>query len=233
MRFHLSILVIAVAAAAPAGAATRNFGISSFDRIRVEGPFSVRLKNGVAPFAKASGTPAAIDRIAIDVMGRTLVVRTNPSWGGYPGKDLGPVEINVGTHELTSAWLNGSGALQIDKVDGLAFELSVEGSGAARIVAADVDKLRVGISGSASASVAGRALQLSTALRGVSTLDASGLWSKDADISATGPSTVKAKVTNAAKVLASGVATVTLTGDPACIATLSGSASVSGCQSMN
>ena len=230
MRFRLPLLIIAIAAAAPAGAATRNFGVSSFDRIRVEGPFSVRLKNGVAPFAKASGTPAAIDRIAIDVMGRTLVVRTNPSWGGYPGKDLGPVEIDVGTHELTSAWLNGSGALQIDKVDGLAFELSVEGSGAARIVAADVDKLRVGISGSASASVAGRALQLSTALRGVSTLDASGLSSKDADISATGPSTVEAKVTNAAKVLASGVATVTLTGDPACISTLSGSANVSGCK---
>ncbi|MFL6744237.1 MAG: hypothetical protein ACJ8E3_09835 [Sphingomicrobium sp.] len=41
--------------AAPAGAATRNFGIEGFDRIRLEGPFSVKLTTGVAPFAKATG----------------------------------------------------------------------------------------------------------------------------------------------------------------------------------
>ena len=230
MRSRLPFFVIAVAVSAPAGAVTRNFGINSFDRIRVEGPFNVTLKNGVAPFAKASGTPAAIDRIAIDVMGRTLVVKANPSWGGYPGKDPGPVEISIGTHELSSAWLNGSGSLTIDRVEGLAFDLSVQGSGAVQIAQADVDRLTVGISGSASASVAGRADKLSGSLRGISSLDASGLASKDVVITAAGPSTVKARVANAAKVTASGVATVTLTGDPACTATLSGSASVSGCK---
>lgn len=226
-------LVAIVTGAMPAEAATRNFGISTFDRIRVDGPFSVKLSNGVAPFAKVSGAPAAIDRVAIEIMGRTLVVRNNPSWGGYPGKDSGPVEISIGTHELTSAWINGSGSLDIDKIEGLAFQLSVHGSGAARIAAADVDRLNVAISGSASASIGGRAARFSTALRGISSLDASRLSSKDADIAADGPSTVKANVTNAAKITASGVATVTLTGDPACAATLMGSASVSGCQSMN
>ena len=230
MRFHLPLFALAVLAAAPADAATRNFGISSFDRIRVEGPFGVRVKNGVAPFARASGTPAAIDRVAIDVMGRTLVVRTNPSWGGYPGKDPGPVEISIGTHELSSAWLNGSGSLEIDKVEGLTFDLSVHGSGAVGIADADVDKLTVAIAGSASASVAGRAEKLSGSLRGISSLDASGLVAKDADLTASGPSTIKASVSKAAKVLASGTATVALAGDPACTATLSGSASVSGCK---
>ena len=225
------VLIGVFTGARPAKAASRNFGINSFERIRVEGPFNVRLKNGVAPFATASGAPAAIDRVAIEIMGRTLVVRTNPSWGGYPGKDPGPVEISVGTHELSSAWLNGSGSLQIDKVDGLVFELAVQGSGSARIAAADVDKLTVAIAGSASASVAGRADRLSVSLRGISSLDASGLATKDADLTASGPSTIKASVANAAKILASGVATVTLTGDPACAATVSGSASVSGCQS--
>ena len=224
-------LVAIVTGAMPAEAATRNFGISAFDRIRVDGPYRVTLRNGVAPFAKVSGVPAAIDRVAIEITGRTLVVRNNPSWGGYPGKDPGPVEIGIGTHELTSAWVNGSGSLEIDKVKGLAFDLSVQGSGSARIVAADVDKLRITMNGSASASVSGRAARLSTALRGISSLDVSGLSAKDADIAADGPSTVKAKVTNAAKITASGVATVTLTGDPACSATLMGSASVSGCQS--
>lgn len=230
MRSRLPLLAIAIIAAAPADAATRNFGISSFDRIRVEGPFQVRLKNNVAPFARASGSPAAIDRVAIDVMGRTLVVRTNPSWGGYPGKDPGPVEIHIGTHELSSAWLNGSGSLEIDKVEGLTFDLSVQGSGAVGIADADVDKLTVGMAGSASASLAGRAGKLSGSLRGISTLDASGLATKDADLTASGPSTIKASVANAAKILASGAATVALAGNPACTATLTGSASVSGCK---
>ena len=230
MRFHLPFLAIALAVAAPADSATRNFGVSTFDRIRVDGPFSVRLSNGVAPFAKASGSPAAIDRVAVEIMGRTLVVRTNPSWGGYPGKDPGPVEVHIGTHELSSAWLNGSGSLEIDKVKGLEFDLSVQGSGAVRIASAEVDKLDVSIAGSASASVGGRAERLSGSLRGISSLDASGLQAKDATLAASGPSTIKANVAKAAKVLASGTATVTLSGNPACAATLTGSASVSGCK---
>lgn len=230
MRIHLALFAVGMVSASASEAATRNFGINSFDRIRVEGPFHVRLQNGVAPFAKASGTPAAIDRVAIEVMGRTLVVRTNPSWGSYPGKDPGPVEISIGTHELTSAWLNGSGNLEVDKVEGLEFDLSVQGSGAVQIADADVDKLIVGIAGAASATVAGRADELSGSLRGISSLDASGLASKNAVITASGPSTIKASVADAAKITASGTATVTFTGNPACTATLSGSASVSGCK---
>ena len=102
----------------PADAATRNFGVSGFDRIRVDGPYKVRLTTGVAPFAIASGSgPARSTAVAIDVQGRTLVVRSNrSSWGGYPGEAKGPVEISIGTHELNAAWLNGSGSLAIDKV---------------------------------------------------------------------------------------------------------------------
>ena len=40
---------------AHAAAATRNFGIRSFEKIRVEGPYRVILKTGVAPFARAKG----------------------------------------------------------------------------------------------------------------------------------------------------------------------------------
>ena len=70
------------------------------------------LTTGVAPFASASGSAAALDRVAIDVQGRTLVVHSNrSSWGGYPGEATGPVEISIGTHELSAAWLNGSGSL--------------------------------------------------------------------------------------------------------------------------
>src|SRR4051812_28855461 len=111
MRTFLLAALAALTIAAPAGAATRNFGITSFTKIRVEGAYKVTLATGVPPFAKASGSPAALDRVAIELRGDTLVVQASESWGGYPGADPGPVEIAIGTHDLTSAILNGAGSL--------------------------------------------------------------------------------------------------------------------------
>lgn len=224
--------VCAAAAAAPADAATRNFGVSGFDRIRVDGPFKVSLTTGVAPFATASGgSAAALDGVAIDVQGRTLVVRSNrSSWGGYPGEAKGPVEIRIGTHELTAAWLNGSGSLNIDKARGLAFDLSVQGAGSASIAAVAVDQLKVSIAGTASARLAGVAPKLTAIVRGISTLDAGSLVAKDATIGAQGPATIRATVTGAAKIDAQGPATIELGGRPACTVKAAGSASVAGCR---
>ena len=232
MRIHLPALLAALALAAPASGASRNFGITSFDRIRVDGPYKVRLTTGVAPFATATGSNAAIDRVAIDVQGSTLVVHANrSSWGGFPGETGGAAEVTIGTHELKAAWLNGSGSLSVTAVKGLSFNLSAQGSGSVTIDRADVDQLRINLYGTAAGTIAGRAGKLTALIRGISSLDASGLTAKDATIGAEGPATVKAAVTNAAAITASGAATITLTGSPACTAKLSGSASVSGCGS--
>jgi hypothetical protein len=231
MRTFLPACIL-LAATAPADAATRNFGVSGFDRVRVEGPFKVRLATGVAPFATASGgSPAALDSVTIDVQGRTLVVRSNrSSWSGYPGENKGPVEISIGTHDLNSAALNGSGSLAIDKAKGLSFDLSVQGAGAASIGAVAVDQLRVAISGTASATVAGTAPKVTLIVRGISALDASGLQSKDAVIGAQGSATVRANVSNSVKIDAQGPATIEIVGKPACTVKAAGSASVSGCR---
>jgi hypothetical protein len=232
MRTFLTAVLSASLVAAPATAATRNFGITGFDRIRVDGPYKVRLATGVPPSATASGSAAALDRVAIEVQGRTLIVHpSKSSWGGYPGTDVGPVEIRIGTHELDSVWLNGSGVLAIDKVKGLSFNLSVEGSGAVWIDRADVDQLKISVAGTASATIAGKAAMTIAVVRGISSLDASGLVTKDATIGAQGAATVKAEVTNAAKVDGSGPATITLTGRPSCTLRVSGSTTVNGCKS--
>lgn len=231
MRAFLIAALGASMLASPATAATRNFGINSFEKIRVDGPFRVTLATGVAPFARASGSPAALDRVAIELRGNTLVVRSSQSsWGGYPGGDSGPVEISLGTHDLTTAWLHGSGALTIDRVKGLSFDLSVQGSGSGAIGQVDVDRLNVSVVGTASATLAGRAAKVTAIVRGISTLDAAGLAVKDATIGADGAATISANVTNAVKVDGSGPATIRFAGRPACTLRVSGSASVSGCR---
>ena len=232
MRIRLPILLALAVTAAPAAAETRNFGVSGFDKVRVDGPFKVRLTTGVAPFAQATGSARAIDRVAVDVRGQTLIVHTNQSsWGGYSGEGVGPVEIAIGTHDLSAAWLNGSGSLDINAVKGLSFDLSVQGSGGAAIAETDVDQLRVNVNGTANASLGGRAGKMTAIVRGISSLDAAGLTVKDATIGAQGAATVKAEVTNAVTIDGTGPATITLTGDPACTIRASESASISGCKS--
>jgi len=218
------------AIAAPACGATRNFGVTSFVKVRVDGPFKVHLATGVAPFATATGSAAALDRVAIEVEGDTLVVHNNlDSWGGYPGRDVGPVEISLGTHDLSAGWLNGSGALSIDRVKGLSFNLSVQGSGAGEIGSASVDQLNVSVVGTASARIAGQAAKMTAVIRGISSLDAAALAVKDATLGADGAATIAANISDSVTVDATGPATVRLSGGPSCTLRVSGSASVSGC----
>ena len=226
------ILAAVLMASAPALAAERNFGVSGFDRVRVDGDYKVNLTVGVAPFARATGSSRALDPVVLVVEGSTLIVRSNSpaSWGGYPGESVGPVEISVGTHELAAVYVNGAGSLNIDKVRGLKFEASAQGAGSIAINAADVDQLQIGLAGAASARIGGKALRLTAIVRGSSIFDGEALTVKDATLGAQGPAIIKLTATGTAKVDAIGVSSVTLNGNPSCTVTTKGSASVSGCR---
>jgi hypothetical protein len=100
----------------------------------------------------------------------------------------------------------------------------------ARIDAANVDQLRIGLSGSASSRIAGKALKLTATVRGSSSLDAEGLSVKDAVIGAEGPALVRAAISGTAKVDALGLASVAITGSPSCTVKVQGSSTVTGCK---
>lgn len=232
---RLPLLVVLALASLPAAAATnatRNYGVSGFERIRVDGPYEVHLLTGVAPFAKGSArNQAALDGVSVKVEGKTLIIRKDPNgWGGYSDDQKGPVVIDVGTHELTNAWLNGAGSLSIDKVKGLSFILNVEGAGAAKIDQVDVDQFQVTVLGSGTARLAGKTLKTSASARGTANVDAADLSTKDAVVTAEGPSLIRLTASETAKVNAFGVAAVTLSGNPSCTLRVQGSASVSGCK---
>jgi len=232
---RLPILALLALASLPAGAAAptsqRNYSVTSFDRIRLDGPYQVQLRTNVSPYARAIGSAAALDGVSINVEGRTLIIRANSeSWGGYTGEGRGPVTIELGTHDLGSAWINGPGALAIDRVRGLSFELAIQGSGSARIDKAEIDQLRVGISGAGSARLGGSAKKLTAIIRGSSSFEGEGLTVKDAVFGAEGPAIIRATVTGTAKVDAIGVGTITLGGNPACTLNAKGSAIVTGCK---
>jgi hypothetical protein len=229
---RLSLLAFAaLTAAVPASAAERTYSVTQFTRVRVDGGYSVTLTSGSSPYARATGSPAALDAVSVDVQGETLIVRRNPSaWGGYPGERPGPVELSVGTHDVTSGWVNGDGALAIDKVTGQSFQLSVEGAGSASVDALAVDKLQADLRGSGSIKVGGRAAIVRLGVNGPGSIDAAGLSAKDAHVEAAGNAVVTLTATNTAELRTAGNASVDLSGRPACTVHASGSSSVSGCR---
>ncbi|MDP8994840.1 MAG: DUF2807 domain-containing protein [Pseudomonadota bacterium] len=205
------------ALAVPAAAAERRYTVTDFDRIVIEGPFNVRLATGGPSSAVATGTPEALERVSVEVQGRTLRIRPNRSaWGGYQGTAAGPVALEVTTRELRSATVTGPGNLAIDRAESMRLDLAVEGSG--RIGAGQVaaDNLVVGLLGSGRVQVAGTARELRASIHGWADLDAAGLTARDANITTDTAGRIAVAVERQATVTAGGIGEVAILGTPAC-----------------
>ena len=218
MRTFLFAAALARRIAAPAGPRPAISGSPASPRSASTG----RTGSGRRPESRRSpGRPARAPRStgwrSTSAATRWSSRPTSPSWGGYPGAEPGPVEVSIGTHDLSNAWLNGAGTLAIDRVKGLSFALSVQGAGAAEIGQADVDQLNVSVVGTASAKLAGRAEQADRA-RARHFSARCG----PASPPRTRPSAPRARPRSTpmsatrANIDASGPATMRLTGRPAC-----------------
>lgn len=213
--------------AASASAAERRYTVTDFDRIQIDGPFEVALTTGRASSARATGSNAAIDRLAIDVQGRTLRVRASRSaWGGYPGEGGGPVKIELGTHALRSASLNGSAHLAVDKMQAMKLDVAVSGSGRITVAAAEADTLALGLLGSGRISIGGRAKNVRATIQGSGDLDAERLTAEDCNIQAETSGSIAIGIRRIAAVTSSGGGDVKIVGSPACTVKQLGSGQV-------
>lgn len=219
--------LLALSAAVPALGAERGFTVTGFDRIRVEGPYRVTVATGTAPAARATGAQRALDSVSIRVDGRTLSIRRDSSWGGYPGESDGPVTIAIATPALTGATLNGGGSLTIDRMRGAQITLFAAGSGEIAIGRVETDMLNAAVAGSGGIRIAGTAATARIVVRGSGDVAAEGLSASDAEVTSDGAGTVTLAARRSAKVTATGTGTVTVTGDPACTVHATGSGTVS------
>jgi len=213
--------------AAPAAAADRRYAVSDFDRVIVEGPYAVRLVVGGPSSAVASGTPQGLDRITVDVQGRTLRIRRNRSaWGGAAGADTGPVTIALATRALRSARLIGPASLDVNGVRGLNVEFTIEGSGRIRAVDVAADNLSLGLLGSGSLEIAGTAKALRADFQGTGNVEGSRLLAQNATVTTNTSGTVALTVNGPASVNANGLGDVAILGRPACTVNGPGSGQV-------
>lgn len=228
----IAFLLALGAVAAPAHAQDeRRYSVTDFDKVRIDGGFRVEMVTDRSPFAIASGPYAAIEGVKVRVEGRTLIVSANrDNWAGTAEQRRQPVVIRIGGHDLKKAYVNGSGYLSVDRVEGASFSLSVQGTGRATVEEIEVDSFDLLLNGAASARVGGDVEDSKIALLGLSALDADTFDTDRLDLVVDGPGRVTLGRAGDAKVRASGTGEVTLGGRPTCTLNLMGAPVVAGCK---
>ena len=209
-------VIIALAAAVPASA-ERRFAIQDFERVVVEGPFTVRLVTGRSTSASAEGSQQALNEVIVDVQGTTLRVRRNrTAWTGTPTRAVEPATISLTTRNIRAARVVGSGQLEISGARAQRLDLVVQGSGVLRASGIEADNLSVGISGSGSLELAGTAETFTADLQGSGSLLAPGLSVETATVSAVTTGDVALTARRTATINANGLGRVEIGGSPAC-----------------
>jgi len=220
LRMRTIPFFLMLAAAAPAAAAERRYSVTDFDRVQVDGPYYVTLSTGGSSQAVATGDQAAIDRVLVDVQGRTLRIRPNPSaWGSARNASTGLVHLTLSARGLRSASVVGAGSLEIDRVRGLRVDLGVSGNGRLSVGSVEVDTLGVALVGSGTLQMSGKAKIVRATISGTGDFDGEALQTDDLELSTSTSGSVAISAIRKARVTALGRGDVEVLGTPACTVT--------------
>jgi hypothetical protein len=211
------------ATVAGGGASSRNFQVGGFDRINLSGSPEVRVAVGGQVSVRADGDAADLERLEIAVVDNELRIGMRPgNWTMHRG-----IVIHVTVPALQAASLNGSGDINIDRVQGPAFAATVGGSGDL-----DVRQLRVGnasfnLTGSGGIRAQGGAQRTNASLNGSGDLSLSGFETADATVALIGSGDIALRATGSAAVQLTGSGGVTIAGGARCTIAKTGSGDVS------
>jgi hypothetical protein len=209
-----AIALALVPAAAPA--AERAFPIGSFERIRVSGPFEVRVATAASPRATASGDPSALDRLAIEVQGSTLTVRAGPGLWDDRGRPPTTPVVALTTPRLVSVTVQAGGRVTAERLAGDKVELAVNGSGRIAVAAAEAQDLAATLIGTGEIAVAGRAQRARLLTNGAGRIDAPDLDTSELTVRLDGSGETRARARYNAAVISTGLGRVTVEGNAKC-----------------
>ncbi len=215
---HRPIIALGILfAACPALAAERNYSVTSFDRIRVEGPFDVKLATGKPSSGHAEADVRTLDQLELRVEGTTMIVRlAGNGWGETPRTARSAPVIALTTPSLRSALVNAGGRLSIAPMKGQRLDIAVNGSGAIRLDGADADQLNATVIGTGTIAIAGKAAKVQLLSNGSGAIDAAALIANDLIVRVDGTGDTRAMAKFTAKVTTNGLGKVTVSGNPAC-----------------
>lgn len=201
-----------------AQAAERRYSITDFDKIRVVGASRVIIETGRATTVRAVAERDALDLLSVESLDRTLTIQPIGGTVAIDARALAkPVTIYITTPSLSTAKLNGSGAISIATLRGIQADVSLTGSGQISIAKVMADSLNARLSGSGTLTLAGKALKVEANIKGSGSIAASSLNVTDLKLMAASSGTIGMSASRTAMVTATGSGTVAITGGPSCI----------------
>lgn len=219
LRFPaVAALALSFAAAAPAHAAERRWGIGSFDRLRVEAPVEVRVTAGASPRASASaGDPRLLERLSVTISGGTLTVRLASETARAPARrDGAPLVLTLATPRLLGASVTAPARVSVAGAKAERLTFAVTGTGALSASGVDAQAVAATLVGSGSITLAGRSGEARLTTSGPGLIDAAGLAAGDLLLLLDGAGETRAAARYNAQVTTTGLGRVTVTGNPKC-----------------
>lgn len=214
----LRALPLAVLIAVPAGAAERSVAVTSFDRVRVDGPFEVRLTTRATPNATISGDARMLDLVSVRVDGGTLIVRAERGGWGERGRASGtaPV-IRVQTRDLKSASVIGGGRLTVaGPVMAERVDLSLTGAGSLSMPGLAAGQLVATLIGTGQMTLGGSARSARLIGNGAGRIAAEALTAGDVAVRTEGTTSVGVTARYTAVANSTGLGPIEILGRPEC-----------------
>lgn len=211
-------LLLLAALPLPVSAADRTVSVTSFTRVRVEGPFAVEVRTGVSPSARASGDKDAVERVDVMQSGDTLIVRPGGAgWGERPAvKATRPLTITLGAPRLDGVAIGANAEVRAGAMKGSRVDLTVTGAGKLSVERVDADRLVATVVGAGTLDVAGKAGSARVMVSGPGAIAAPGLVAGDLTARVEGVGEVTAGARFTANVTTTGLGKVTVLGAPKC-----------------
>lgn len=194
-------------------------GVSSFERLRVEGPFQVNVITGTSPGARVSGDARALDGVEVRQDGETVVVRRPIARWEDQADPTGaaPITVTLSTPALASVSIIGSGAVAITGMKADRVVLSIAGGGT--IAVADVKATEVNATtiGNGQITIAGQASRARLIVNGAGAIHADALEAGELTVRLDGPGEATGKARYTAQVTNTGLGRVVVAGTPRCL----------------
>jgi hypothetical protein len=215
MRIAIPLVLLTLSGATQA--AERRYSIIDFEKIRVVGASRVIIETGRATTVRATGDREALDLLSVESLDRTLTIQPIGGFVTSPSqKSFKPATIYITMPLLSTAKLNGSGAISIAALRGIQADVSLTGSGQISVAKVMADNLNARLSGSGTLTLAGKALKVDANIKGSGSVAASKLDVADLKLMAASSGTIGMSATRAAMVTSTGSGTVAITGGPSC-----------------
>lgn len=210
----LIVLALTLPVATPPIQAERRLMLTGFDRVRVDGPFTVEIRAGPRP-NRVVGDPHSIEAVQVRLDGRTLVVSPARDDRGRPVAAPSPV-IELSTDRLTAIAADGAGTIRIDRMAGPRVDIALSGDGVLTIGAVEAEVLTAMVIGSGRLTLSGKGGQGRFAVNGPGSIDAAALTIDMLQVRSEGAGNSHYRARYSADVSAEGSGSVTVDGSPQC-----------------